>query len=185
MLSCFISQHKDASSYACKHTQTLLHSLYCVYSSRRNSSNVSLSSRPLLRFLGNLSQNPSLCLEPATCTLRHIHIHTCQVKSTCVCVCVCACTVKTDMKTRWKTAEKQLLCLMPDHFPFLLSTPLCVYVCLSVSLMRRQLMTGEERERRLFCLFFFIRHKRTNMHKHTQPHTQMNCRLFLKPCCQH
>lgn len=55
---------------------------FCVFI-RPDSSNVSMSSRPPLRFLGNLwaalTQNPSLSLEPHA----HTDTNTPQVKSTC------------------------------------------------------------------------------------------------------
>lgn len=105
--------------YLQTHTHThKLCSTACVYSFWRNSSNASMSSRPLLRFLRNLwaarSQNPSLRLEPSTDT-HH-------VKGTCICQhslsYVCVYTVRassSDVKTR-ETAEEQLPLLMPYSF---------------------------------------------------------------------
>lgn len=71
----FLNQHKGVSMYACENTHTHTQTAASLVFIFLHSSNVSTSSRLLLRFLGNLwaalSQNPSLRLEPATCTDRN------------------------------------------------------------------------------------------------------------------
>lgn len=90
-----------------------------------HSSNVSTSSRLLLRFLGNLwaalSQNPSLRLEPATCTDRNTRKAPATTSILFRTACLRAHRKKplsSYMKTRWRVVEELLLWLWFLHHSF-------------------------------------------------------------------